>query len=517
MKVVDRYGGVPEPFQMAALDQPLYAMVRDSPTSCWHYILGRMVVCKDPQALLCSLGMSGDGELVCGVNFSRFIMLGLQGRKTMFKYLCLRFLFGHLSTMGERLRETYGKQIFDTAACIAIDQAIDLCPLIEEGYIMPNIHFYSLPEGLETEEYCVLLKERADKRKADAAQMLQSVQDMMKQMMDGADPNDPAIQEQMRKLFGDKFDPNANVVPPDDKAQLDPMAPDSHSSPWSLSKPPPWIKNGKVDEAMLKKAVEAGEVDLMPPCDTFMDVPPELADIIAKKLMLDAANNTDMKGQGWFKGEAEQFIAFLMREPVLSWTDLLRQRERTHMARTREPTRRRPSRRHPAYWGRKVSRQCYVVAWIDTSGSMGERELACIAAELVGLVRRGCKVLVGQVDADIQQPPVPFENKEQIQKFFGRGGTDFRPAFAWMAEQVDQPDFVVYFTDGCGTAPDQTDVYLNSLDILWVLTDTGMKPKDFKESVCAVGDAIVMDTESNMDSDTRFNKSKKKEEDEDVT
>jgi len=135
---------------------------------------------------------------------------------------------------------------------------------------------------------------------------------------------------------------------------------------------------------------------------------------------------------------------------------------------------------------------------------MGERELACTSAELHGLVQRGCIVYVGQVDADLQGAPELFDGTVNLETFCGRGGTDFRPAFDWMAQQTKLPDFVVYFTDGAGTAPEQPPAFLRDLDILWVLTDEGMSPEDFRENVCNYGDVVVMDTQSDVD-ERRFN------------
>jgi len=431
----------------------------------------------------------------------------------MFKYLCLRFSFGHLSSVGERLKETYGKKIFDTAACMAIEHELNMVPLMMDGILFPGAYMYGFPEGKDTEWYCQALRERDEARKMEQGKGLSSLLDLMKALAGaGVGPADGDTATQMQELFGDQFDPAAFQAPegtPDASATVakqkeDAVALDATSSNWMLNEPPEWIRNGQVDEDLLAKEVQNGAVDILPFCDTFMGLPPEIADLVAKKVLLDATNHTNMKTQGWFSGEAEQFIEYLLRDPVVGWIVLLRSRERTHISREREPTRRRISRRHPTYWGRRSGKQCLVYAFIDTSGSMGERELACVSAELHGLARRGSTVYVGQVDADLQRSPELFDGRTNLERFFGRGGTDFRPAFDWMAQQVTKPDFVVYFTDGAGTAPSQPPKFMNELDILWVLTDEGMSPDDFREHVCKYGDIVVMDTVKDVD-DNRFN------------
>src|SRR5690349_24935045 len=41
-----------------------------------------------------------------------------------------------------------------------------------------------------------------------------------------------------------------------------------------------------------------------------------------------------------------------------------------------------------------------------------------------------------------------------IKTFVGRGGTDFRPAFAAAEKVYPRPDLLIYFTDGYGPVPD---------------------------------------------------------------
>ena len=87
---------------------------------------------------------------------------------------------------------------------------------------------------------------------------------------------------------------------------------------------------------------------------------------------------------------------------------------------------------------------------VDTSGSLPGETLAAFWAELreVAAEIRPGRVVVLQVDAAVQDAAeyAPDELPEEI-ALKGRGGTDFRPGFAWLDEQGIQPGVCLYFTD----------------------------------------------------------------------
>ncbi len=104
---------------------------------------------------------------------------------------------------------------------------------------------------------------------------------------------------------------------------------------------------------------------------------------------------------------------------------------------------------------------------IDTSASLPTRTLAAfwnevreIAAEL-----QPETVFVLQVDAALQDAAdyAAGDLPEEI-ALKGRGGTDFRPGFEWIAEQGLRPSCCLYFTDmECDTYPEDAPDY----PILW--------------------------------------------------
>ncbi|MFI0965761.1 VWA-like domain-containing protein [Streptomyces sp. NPDC021080] len=124
-------------------------------------------------------------------------------------------------------------------------------------------------------------------------------------------------------------------------------------------------------------------------------------------------------------------------------------------------TYRRPSRRTPALRGvvlpslrRPLPRVAVV---IDTSGSMGDDELAAALGEVTGVLRevgiRGNRVTVLACDADVHAVS-RVTATEQI-TLGGGGGTDMRVGIEAALATADRPNIVVVLTDGLTPWPDE--------------------------------------------------------------
>jgi predicted metal-dependent peptidase len=107
---------------------------------------------------------------------------------------------------------------------------------------------------------------------------------------------------------------------------------------------------------------------------------------------------------------------------------------------------------------------------IDTSGSIGEREFQIFISEIVGCINQfGGKVKGHLIYCDAEIHNEGVYDLEDVAKSMpvGGGGTDFRPVFKWITDNLnDDCAGLVYLTDSYGTFPQQAPNY----PTLWVLT-----------------------------------------------
>ncbi len=117
---------------------------------------------------------------------------------------------------------------------------------------------------------------------------------------------------------------------------------------------------------------------------------------------------------------------------------------------------------------------------VDTSGSLPADRLAAFWTEVreVAAELQPERVVVLQVDAAVQDAAEysAFDLPETI-TVRGRGGTDFRPGFAWLDEQGVRPAVCLYFTDmRCSRYPGSEPDF----PVLWV-NWSGSRPAFHRE------------------------------------
>ena len=105
---------------------------------------------------------------------------------------------------------------------------------------------------------------------------------------------------------------------------------------------------------------------------------------------------------------------------------------------------------------------------VDTSGSLPARTLAAFWAEVreVTAELQPERVILLQVDAAVQDTAeyAAADLPDEI-AIRGRGGTDFRPGFAWLEENDIQPGVCLYLTDMlCSSYPEDEP----SFPVVWV-------------------------------------------------
>ena len=168
-----------------------------------------------------------------------------------------------------------------------------------------------------------------------------------------------------------------------------------------------------------------------------------------------------------------------LQKPSLPWQEMLKQFVTTCYGGKRRwlP----PARRHvwqDIYLPSMRDEALRAVVAIDTSGST-RGDLPVFFAELVSLMKSFGKfdLDVIQCDAKVQDAShyseanlPPPDRKWEVK---GLGGTDFRPVFEYIQKKMrEQPDLLLFFTDGCGTAPEQRPAY----PVMWVLTNDSRQP-----------------------------------------
>jgi len=124
--------------------------------------------------------------------------------------------------------------------------------------------------------------------------------------------------------------------------------------------------------------------------------------------------------------------------------------------------------------------QLEVVVGVDTSGSISNQELKEFLREVIAIAKSydQVKMWVIPCDAEVQDVyPVQNGGIQQIAKIKmkGGGGTDFRPVFKYIDENIRNCKILIYLTDGYGDFPGQPPRY----HTIWVVSKDGLESERF--------------------------------------
>jgi predicted metal-dependent peptidase len=124
---------------------------------------------------------------------------------------------------------------------------------------------------------------------------------------------------------------------------------------------------------------------------------------------------------------------------------------------------------------REVAGTGPLVLVVDTSGSVDQVLLAQYQAEIRAIVDEAdpTRVTVIYADDSLRGVPTVFERGEEVTlEYRGGCGTDYRPAFRWVAEEAEEdPAALIYLTDlECYSYPEEAPAY----PVLWACT--GKRP-----------------------------------------
>lgn len=380
--------------------------------------------------------------------------ISFEARLEILQHEVLHIIEGHVSSFGMSLIRQYGQFIANLAMDLVVNQKFQRKHSTAEG--MPGVqlqHFPGFPPQRGSIEYAELLKKLADEGKLRIPEF---------------------------SSFG-----------------KDPLA-------GTAGQP------GDAFTGRGLKNVITGLLQIPEAKEVVVDE--QVKNIIAsvsEALKLHGGDAVD-RFRGLFGSDHEEFMQASDRPPVIPWSRHLRVIESRNRQQVRVTSRRRPSRRHPAYFGHSWRGGLDVVFLVDTSGSMGEEELKLVDPELRGLHARGANVTVIHSDAGVAKvheyrPSVPLE------RFFGRGGTDYSCAFEHIRQMSTKPRYIIGYTDGYGSIRAYRSIieeergqswwkhYVDSnpdkspdgIPTIWLLPEGCMPAEDFKE-VCPWGKTIIV-------------------------
>jgi len=110
-----------------------------------------------------------------------------------------------------------------------------------------------------------------------------------------------------------------------------------------------------------------------------------------------------------------------------------------------------------------------VVVAVDTSGSVDESLLEIFLGEVTSIMQQypNYEINLITADAKVQSHRTYLPGEALEYEISGGGGTDFRPVFTFIDQNIDYPTLLLYFTDGEGTYPS----YEPSYDVLWIMPE----------------------------------------------
>lgn len=210
------------------------------------------------------------------------------------------------------------------------------------------------------------------------------------------------------------------------------------------------------------------------------------------KTLVKNAVEMHAKAHGTVPAGLQEVIAKLLREPQIPWSRIFRNIVASAQRTRRRRTLGRPRRRHVGiddlvpFPGKKKDYTYHVAFCIDTSGSMGSKELEMALNELRGMCKMDKEMMVTVIEADaavereyqIGGPGIKQEIKHDVA---GRGGTSFDPALLRAQELTPRIDAAFYFTDGY--APEPAKESRVPCTFSWLITPTGKSPTQWGQVI----------------------------------
>jgi predicted metal-dependent peptidase len=191
----------------------------------------------------------------------------------------------------------------------------------------------------------------------------------------------------------------------------------------------------------------------------------DYAEAVVRGMVSKAKAKLSGKEWGDLPAGVQRMVDEICAPPKLPWKRLLRLFAGRGSRTVVRTTRHKESNRFPGEPGIRIKRLQKLVVAVDTSGSIGEKELGEFLAEINGMARAGAEIKLIECDCKIHTV-TPFRRNE-LPKFKGGGGTDFDPVMQWLRDnRHERFGGCIYLTDGCAPTP--------TIDprcpVLWVIT-----------------------------------------------
>ena len=191
--------------------------------------------------------------------------------------------------------------------------------------------------------------------------------------------------------------------------------------------------------------------------------------------VISAAQSMERR-QGHLPGHIQRVVDAVYK-PRLNWREVLQQfvTDKFGGERVWLPPARRYLHQGLYIPGRRNEQLSAIIA-VDTSGSTC-LELPEFLAEFNGIVNSfgSYQITVIQCDTCVQRVTEYSEDSPMSRdafEFSGFGGTDFRPVFRHIDQNIQDPGLLIFLTDGAGPAPEYPPEY----PVLWVLTEYARPP-----------------------------------------
>ena len=153
------------------------------------------------------------------------------------------------------------------------------------------------------------------------------------------------------------------------------------------------------------------------------------------------------KNMGSVPNELKDYInsLFEITPPSYDWKTYLRRFSSTSTKTYTKKTRRKLNKRYEENPALKIKTKKHILVGVDTSASIGEKDLHEFFNEIYHIHKTGVQVTVAEGDANVQNV---YEYKGKMSNFVsGRGGTDMNPFVEYVNKHKEYSNLII-LTDG---------------------------------------------------------------------